>query len=490
MVAIGSLHESLKQNTWTRNAPTFKPHEPFALQQCNKAIGLLVAADATAPRSALMLTCSIFFMAFDMIQNKVDSALLHLQHAWSILAAWRSEKSSSATFSEIDLIQEHLLPIIARFSASFSPSSPQSAALFSAVVEQVNERTRKVQTMPQSFVSLNQVQSSLHHILDGLCLSLPTEDTAQVKVIPSSKEPALSMLALWKERYQQFIDSLDSRDLHPATRRRLTLIEIHYTTARLLYEMQSTKDEMVYDTHLQTFQNILQQCETVAKIEREITASSEPKMAVCFDLGIIMPLYFIASRCRHPGVRREALRLLIRFPRREGIWLSWVTGMVAQQVIDIEEHGLRNPQFCEDVPLENRIEMVEMHYNPCPLKDVTGEECYAPVIQLTWTSAQGNQDAPRKYKDIRRKSIQLPKTLDDRPGQHQYWVTIPEGGQLSSPKLLLGKKTFVAPPTLLPENFESIASATNVTGYPTPLTLVPSRTSESSATSRDALNSI
>ncbi len=292
-------------------------------------------------------------MAVDLMQNRIDSSITQLQHACPIFNAWRSRRDNSATSLEIDLIEEHILPIIARFSASWGMHCPITAVSCSEYVRE----GMHVQNLPQSFMSLNQAHSSLRRILDRIDVSTPTGCPPEVNVTPAAREPIVAMLVHWEHRYQHFTSLLHIRDIPPATQQRLTILELHYTTARLLYEMRSAKNEMLYDTELETFQSIVQQCEIVVRIERDITAISEPKMLVCFHVSIIVPVYLTASRCRDSRNRREALRLLTSFPRRKGIWLSLIKGLVAQQVIDIEEDGMQNPQPCEDVPLSNRIEL-------------------------------------------------------------------------------------------------------------------------------------
>lgn len=41
-----------------------------------------------------------------------------------------------------------------------------------------------------------------------------------------------------------------------------------------------------------------------------------------FDLQSVWPLDTVAKKCRDPLVRREAIRLLVCIPRRDGIWYS------------------------------------------------------------------------------------------------------------------------------------------------------------------------
>ncbi|KAL1607641.1 hypothetical protein SLS60_002575 [Paraconiothyrium brasiliense] len=56
-----------------------------------------------------------------------------------------------------------------------------------------------------------------------------------------------------------------------------------------------------------------------------------------FEISVIPPLHYVATRCRHPLVRREAVALLKTNPPREGLWDVDTHIAVANRVIEIEE---------------------------------------------------------------------------------------------------------------------------------------------------------
>jgi Fungal Zn(2)-Cys(6) binuclear cluster domain/Fungal specific transcription factor domain len=70
-------------------------------------------------------------------------------------------------------------------------------------------------------------------------------------------------------------------------------------------------------------------------------STSTIKPTFSMSLGIIPPLYMTGTRCRHPAVRRKAIRLLSLCNRREGIWDSRLSAKVANRVMEIEESGAR-----------------------------------------------------------------------------------------------------------------------------------------------------
>ena len=64
------------------------------------------------------------------------------------------------------------------------------------------------------------------------------------------------------------------------------------------------------------------------------------KASFALDLGIVPPLFVVATKCRDRKLRRDAIRLLLSSPRREGMWDSILSGRVAQWIMEIEEEGL------------------------------------------------------------------------------------------------------------------------------------------------------
>ncbi|PTB67929.1 hypothetical protein BBK36DRAFT_1115244 [Trichoderma citrinoviride] len=63
------------------------------------------------------------------------------------------------------------------------------------------------------------------------------------------------------------------------------------------------------------------------------------------DLGIVPPLFVVATKCREPTVRREAIQLLRSSARREGMWDSELAANIAQWVMEIEESDSPFPEM-------------------------------------------------------------------------------------------------------------------------------------------------
>lgn len=75
--------------------------------------------------------------------------------------------------------------------------------------------------------------------------------------------------------------------------------------------------------------------EAAFKAGKYTTHNIKPSFSA--DLGIVPPLFVVATKCRDPTVRREAIQLLRSSARREGMWDSEMTANIARWIMEIEE---------------------------------------------------------------------------------------------------------------------------------------------------------
>ncbi|KAJ6051498.1 hypothetical protein N7460_002032 [Penicillium canescens] len=131
--------------------------------------------------------------------------------------------------------------------------------------------------------------------------------------------------------------------------------------------------EMQYDNFLEHFQRILQLADSVLMSDN----IDAPTFSV--NLGVIPPLCLLAFKCRDPFVRQEALSLLRRSRRQEGIWSTGLTALVVQRVYEIECAGLRPGDL---IPNTSRIR--------CMHVDVRTTESRLCILYHTARACQGD----------------------------------------------------------------------------------------------------
>lgn len=95
---------------------------------------------------------------------------------------------------------------------------------------------------------------------------------------------------------------------------------------------------------------------------------SHIKPSFALDLGIIPPLFVVATKCRDRKLRREAISLLTSSHRREGMWDSRLCAGVGNWIMNVEEEGLDQyvrcgPSETQFVASDKRVMVMEIGFN-------------------------------------------------------------------------------------------------------------------------------
>jgi hypothetical protein len=122
------------------------------------------------------------------------------------------------------------------------------------------------------------------------------------------------------------------------------------TSLEIMSRSDGTDDQMLWDRHTGTFRQIVQLSAEILNITDDGRPSARRGAHFTLDPGVVGPLYDVACRCRDPHVRRQAIALLNRFPRQEGMFDGVLAARAAERMVEIEEYGLGVVETCEDVP--------------------------------------------------------------------------------------------------------------------------------------------
>ena len=127
-----------------------------------------------------------------------------------------------------------------------------------------------------------------------------------------------------KEALDHFESSADPPIIEKCT---CNLLERYYYASTVITETYGAKFESVFDDFTDHFQAI------VGLAERDYN------ILFSFDLGIIPPMFLVASRCRHPSMRRKAVDLMFNSPFYHGVWQD----RCIQRMIEVEEENIGDP---------------------------------------------------------------------------------------------------------------------------------------------------
>jgi hypothetical protein len=158
----------------------------------------------------------------------------------------------------------------------------------------------------------------------------------------------------WAKAFQPLFDKCWAKPKGSSDFRGATLLMIKHLSVLFLY---SNND---FDNLAENARWLIDMARQILEHERQ-DGGIDRATATCttptcnFDDSIVLALFIVATRCRHRLARREAIALLQKHPRREGLWDSEMAANVAQWFVDIEEEGLCGE---DHVPSGSRLAIV------------------------------------------------------------------------------------------------------------------------------------
>lgn len=125
----------------------------------------------------------------------------------------------------------------------------------------------------------------------------------------------------------------------------------------------TNNDEMAYDRFTPQFKDMVRILRDGLEQFAELHPSKGRLTIMPFGLWAVSRIYFVASNCRDPPTRQDAIDLLFKYPRREAALDGWTAGKIAKCKMETEEEGLGTVKSCADVPASNRIRIHDAKFD-------------------------------------------------------------------------------------------------------------------------------
>ncbi|KAJ9623400.1 hypothetical protein H2203_005659 [Taxawa tesnikishii (nom. ined.)] len=242
-------------------------------------------------------------------------------------------------------------------------STQELETLFTRLELQVVEIRKDLDALPvpiaPSFTSLAQVRDSLEYYWHDYMASTAFEYTSEAEIARLQRYAAI--FKQWSSNFDSFV-KLRGSTLSESERRGVAALRMQRNSlwASLNIQKPGEDDQMLWDAYLPLFKENVSLAATAVGVsldELDDLSTPSPPKAPCFslDIGIVGPLFALARKCRHPLIRRQAIKLLRAAPRQEGFWDGMMAARVAERVVELEEEGLTDVKECADVPDACRI---------------------------------------------------------------------------------------------------------------------------------------
>ena len=346
----------------------------------------------------------VLFTCFQSFTGDHKAAIAQIQHGLGLLEEMRQDSRQPLIGMKDTIVEDELVqmftrlaiqaksydmafhfphPYVIRLSpqrpdpaSPTSPSSP-SDATSSASFEASNipatfstsqEARQALDSLCERIMRFNELLSSYH----------PGPNNILPKSIQSSGSGFKMQIAQWSSAFAPLLEGRRRLGVTITERAGIDVLKMIHLMTSVLFFMGFSTTEMDFDNFRPHFHEIVELAKEVV-VDEELFLAQEScgqqescrhseagrakpqfpgltahqpghqedpyfvshiKPSFALDLGIVPPLFVVATKCRDRKLRREAIRLLLSSPRREGMWDSILCGRVGQWIMKVEEEDL------------------------------------------------------------------------------------------------------------------------------------------------------
>jgi hypothetical protein len=144
----------------------------------------------------------------------------------------------------------------------------------------------------------------------------------------------------WDKAFKPLLNSSRARSAPHSDFILASTLRLHWLAGYLSIASNNSPHNLVNNGRFTT------ELEELVEIARILLDQPEDnsKGAFVFDMQIIVPLMTVGWIYRHRTLRREAIQLLLRSPRKEGVWDGIVVGRIMDWLAGIEEEALQGDE--------------------------------------------------------------------------------------------------------------------------------------------------
>lgn len=285
---------------------------------------------------------SIVFLAIEVLQGNETEALVHFRSGLAILKSFLHSNydmrhtRNASEHSRLSSIQSRTDDFDVLASA-FTRLSVQQCLFVGS------HRTVAIAPdVPIRFDSIAAARGSLNSIIAFVHTFLRCSDHKDLKILPFRPLPETVSLELaqtqavlqsWHQAFSIFLSGTKKSDAKESYSTRVLLLQ--HLVAWIQTSTHFFSGQMIYDFYLDHFNHVVDLATAIVEVDNSLLAKSR---GPCFTLDIAMaqPLYFVASRCRDPALRRRAINVM-RKVGRPGVYTGKTFARVAEWIVKKEE---------------------------------------------------------------------------------------------------------------------------------------------------------
>jgi hypothetical protein len=397
------------------SAETAPDHYCFALIQYGKAIKRLresLEKNEAASRRTVLISI-VLFTCFQSFTGDHKAAIFQVQSGLRLLEELHPAVKTPAGGAEDELVQMFTRlaiqaksydmafhfppPYVIQLSPKHNPTSPQSPSLQSDAASTTSVDSQ----IPEHFTTTQEARSSLDSLQERILRfneALSSFYAGPNNLLPSSIQSHgvgyRTQLHQWGVAFERLLKNRRQPGITNTERAAIDVLKMTHITTTVLFLMGFSAAETDFDKFLPKFRQLVDLAKEVV-VDEELSIAearcgdskhcrhrraysgngnhmqfpgisthgskadgsySHLKASFALDLGIVPPLFVVATKCRDRMLRREAIALLMSSPRREGMWDSLLCGKVGEWIMEVEETGMMEFEMFNPVSTSELVE--------------------------------------------------------------------------------------------------------------------------------------
>ncbi|KAJ5485088.1 transcriptional regulator family: Fungal Specific TF [Penicillium diatomitis] len=282
----------------------------------------------TADAYIALISC-VLFICIEAIQGRLTEALqLYDQGVGLIVTLQQQATAGTLSTHKALSLEKILIPLFLRLGAV-------SLTIPTVQVSQIFALAQRNRDCPVS--SLDAAGTAIHvlfaetTVLDREAFpfrSAPVRDGIVGAHLLAKQQSLQTRLDQWLQAYNH------SRQRCPRAESRLL---IYYVAASLYVSTCLSQREEIYDSYMAEFASIVENASQALVLEASTSPGGDDP-PFTFEMGLGLPLYLTALKCRDPYLRRKALGLLRRTPPIQAFFKFVPAAFVAETCMYLEEH--------------------------------------------------------------------------------------------------------------------------------------------------------
>jgi hypothetical protein len=360
LIALGYLNKvepgSLKH---ARSKLTATDQHKVLFHHYNKALRCLVERmrEPSYPSEVGLVAC-LLFVCIEFLRGDYHAAFTHLHSGLRILFEWSPQMPTIphdlvAMFNRTmtaALLYGMSVPDIFDVSITGPQSYPRQAF---GIYEIPTPRPQSYP--PQAFTSMAEAQAAGTQLRNASMLFIRDWGQKLFLRVPVTLD-ALNIQSQLLQCHESWLRSFRLLEkqgrLSDEDKLNTNFLMLFYYPLYIALACAVDMGQTQYDAHITGFKamnhharNILNAMNLTKVDTTSGSFSLKPTRAAAhftFEVSLIPGLYYVASRCRCPTTRREAVSLLELNPPREALWDAEQHALVARRCIEIEEQNVNS----------------------------------------------------------------------------------------------------------------------------------------------------